>query len=315
MLGKQAFYYNIIKKYIVAFGTLFNDIHVIRTNREGETVKDIKVPITYANKEKVAYEINSIHSKTNDIAPFGSILPRLSYVITNMDYDGARVFNARNVRKNIKNDLLNTDSIGVGNPYNLTFQLSVWTKYLDDLYQIIEQIVTFFHPDYHVTIREIPELNVESSIPIVLNSTNFDLTNEFGDSGYRIVRADINFTMKGWFYPPVQLNANINQIKFSIDDKETNSNLSMLRTDYDTEINKYYESIIEVIDPLYSEKVDAPAMDMRTVATNTLNVYESETEPTLSDNEKVAFWLDTLNKKKYLIYKLGNGQIKVPMED
>ena len=56
-------------------------------------------------------------------------------------------------------------------------------------------------------------------------------------------------------------------------------------------------------------------MDMRTVATTTLNVYESETEPTLSDNEKVAFWLDTLNKKKYLIYKLGNGQIKVPMED
>lgn len=314
MLGKSAFYYNSIKKYIVAFGMLFNDIHVIRTNKEGQTVKDIKVPITFTSKDKMAYQINSIHSRPVSEFPLGSIIPRLSYTITEMEFDGNRVLNALNIRKNINEKIYTTDSIGVGNPYNFNFQLSVWTKYLDDLYQIIEQVVTFFHPDYHVTIKEIPDLGIETSIPIVLESTNFDLTTEYGEEGYRIVRAEMNFVLKGWLYPPIQLSSNITDIKFRINDSETNNNIVTIRTDYDSEINKYYETILENIDPLYSEKVDAEPMEMRTVSQVSLNVYESETEPVLSEDEYQAFWFDTKNHKKYLITRKDGKQHKTKAE-
>ena len=49
MFGQQ-FYFQTIRKYVALFGTLFNDIHIARTNSAGNTTAYIKVPITYAPK-------------------------------------------------------------------------------------------------------------------------------------------------------------------------------------------------------------------------------------------------------------------------
>lgn len=255
MLGNNAFYYNTIKKYIVAFGSLFNDIHVIRTDKNGIMVKDIKVPITFADKSKVAYQINSIHSRANEEYPIGSILPRISYNLNNsIEYDSARALNPLLQRaKTIRGGYSSDSDISVGRPFNFSFQLSIWTKYLDDMFQIIEQVLTFFHPDYHVTIKEIPELNIETSIPIVFQSCSPNIENEFEEQGQRVIKFDIDFVMKGWLYPPIKSNDIINNIQFNfLNNSENNNLVSTVRNEFDEEINKYYSAVIENIDPYFS---------------------------------------------------------------
>ena len=51
MFGHQ--YYNqVIRRYVVMFGTLFNDIIVQRFNKAGQRIQALKVPIAYGPKEK-----------------------------------------------------------------------------------------------------------------------------------------------------------------------------------------------------------------------------------------------------------------------
>ena len=46
MLGNY-FYHEIIRKTVIAFGTLFNDIHVRHQDQAGNDISDIKVPVAY----------------------------------------------------------------------------------------------------------------------------------------------------------------------------------------------------------------------------------------------------------------------------
>ena len=46
MLGQQ-FYHETMRKVVVAFGTMFNDIHLVRTNNAGEVTQTMKVPLAY----------------------------------------------------------------------------------------------------------------------------------------------------------------------------------------------------------------------------------------------------------------------------
>ena len=312
MLGENAFYYNIIRKYIVAFGCLFNDIHVIRTDKDGNFSKDIKVPITFADTAKVAYQINNINSRNKDIYPLGSIIPRLSYMLNNsIEFDAGRVVSPLLKRASKTNEGEITEKeIGVGRPFNFSFQLSIWTKYLDDMFQIIEQVLSFFHPDYHVTIKEIPELGVESSVPIVFQSCSPNFEVEFGEQGQRVLKFDIDFILKGWIYPPIKNAELVKNIKIYFDDYETGENLAIIRNEFDEDINKYYSATIENIDSYYNEKKDCPTKELEDVSQIVLNVYKQETEPILKENEDSAYWFNLSDGQRYFIHKTEDGQIK-----
>ena len=56
MLGTY-FYHEIIRRTIVAFGTLFNNIHVQHRDNDGNVVDDIKVPLAYAPMQKFLAKI------------------------------------------------------------------------------------------------------------------------------------------------------------------------------------------------------------------------------------------------------------------
>lgn len=311
MLGQNVFYYNIIKKYIVAFGSLFNDIHVLRTDKEGNTVKDIKVPITFADKQKVAYQINSINSRSNDFYPVSSIIPRLSYMLNNsIEFDSQRVVNPLLKRaKKIDENSVNNE-IGVGRPFNFSFQLSIWTKYLDDMFQIIEQALSFFHPDYHVTIKEIPELDIESSVPIVYQSCSPNIENEFGEQGQRVLKFDMDFILKGWIYPPIKNAQIVDNINFRFNEWKTRENIATIRNEFDDDINKYYSAILEKDDSFYNEKLNAPISECEDVAQIILNVYRTEEMPVLKEDEYEAYWFDTKNGFRYFLKKDKDGNVE-----
>ena len=61
MLG-QTFYHQTIRKYVPAFGTLFNDINVERKNSSGVVVERLKVPLAYGPKQKFLLAIQETSS-------------------------------------------------------------------------------------------------------------------------------------------------------------------------------------------------------------------------------------------------------------
>jgi len=267
-------------------------------------VKDIKVPITFASKDKTRYEINSIHSSVVDGNNIGSILPRLSYILNNnIEFDNMRPINPLLTRMGRLNpETMETTEILAGRPFNFSFQLSIWTKYLDDMFQIIEQILCFFKPDYHITVKEVPELNIESSIPIVYQGCSPNFETEFDETSWRTLRFDIEFTLKGWIYPPIRDENVINNIKLNFYSQiDQDSKVSIIKNEFDEENSILYTAIVDNTDPLFSD-VDNDE-SIKSIAQMQINVYQSENRPTLTESENIAYWLDTATGNKYLITK------------
>ena len=69
MLGNQHFYNRTIRKIVVAFGTLFNDIKLIRySNDQLDEYETIKVPLSYGPKEKFITRLTSDPTLTKSIS-------------------------------------------------------------------------------------------------------------------------------------------------------------------------------------------------------------------------------------------------------
>jgi hypothetical protein len=88
-------------------------------------------------------------------------------------------------------------------PYDLTFELSLYTRNIDDGNQIIEQILPYFGPDYTVTIDPVSSLGVLKDIPIILNSVTNNIEHEGNFDAVRFITWTLTFTMKAYFYGPV----------------------------------------------------------------------------------------------------------------
>jgi hypothetical protein len=200
-------YHNITKKYVIAFAHLFSDIHIKRFKDDNTVDRDIKVPIIFAGKDKMFYDIRKLPS-SNDAAIVSQHLPRMGFIISSLQYDSTR---QRNL--NIPVELnANNYMAHAGVPYNFIIDLSVIAKTNDDMYQIIEQIAVMFTPDLTLQINEIPELEISRDVSINLDSISLANTYEFEDIGQRIISTDFSFTLKGNLYPAVSTDDNTNVI-------------------------------------------------------------------------------------------------------
>lgn len=204
MLSQNHFYWEMIKKYVVAFHHLFDDVHVLRRDQHDVIVKNITVPCSYVAKTKLIY---LLQRKTEVGGRVSTSLPRTSFLITGITPDPNRKEpNLNEIPISIDGD---TESFMYAPvPYNFQIAFSGWANYQDDLMQMIEQIGTFFRPDHTFFVEEIPELGIRRNISIVLNSINLDVANEFQDEEDRAMTFDIEFTLKGYLYPPIS-DANI----------------------------------------------------------------------------------------------------------
>jgi len=192
----QYFYHNMVRKYVVAFAHLFSDIKVQR-NANNVLLEEVKVPIVYATKGKMYYELKQ-HPMDKELAIVNNYLPRMGFYISGMQYD-----NTRKLNNMIDIKLDNGERLSyLGVPYNFTFELSILTKNQDDLYQIIEQICVQFTPDKTVTIKELNGL--ERDVSVNLDSVNLSSIYEYGEEEQRTVSVDMTFTVKGHFYPRLQ---------------------------------------------------------------------------------------------------------------
>ncbi|CAM0002306.1 tail sheath stabilizer [Vibrio phage D479] len=209
MLGGY-FYHKSLRKYTLLLGNLFSNIYVSR----GENYQ--RVPITVTSKERFVAALNSREYSDDKVARVATILPRIGIQMTSMTYDATRKTNVSN-RRNVS-DLsagrpqLNTLFNPV--PYDIEFDVTVYTRHQDDAYQIIEQIVPYFQPAFNTMIKELDENEVvidQRDIPILLESVTPDEDLEGAANESRHIEWNLSLRLKGWLYPPT--NAQFGEIR------------------------------------------------------------------------------------------------------
>ena len=200
MLSSAHFYYQLTRKYVVIFGTMFNDILLVRRDpTTKQELERVKVPILYGPKEKYIYHLQQDPDLQKEIA---ITLPRMSYEITGIQYDPSRKQNTM-LRQAKGNTATRVASNYMGVPYNFTIEMSIYSRNIDDANQVLEQILPYFTPDYTITVNPIPELGFTKDIPIVLDTVSQEITYEGNYESTRMIIHNLTFTLKGYFWGPV----------------------------------------------------------------------------------------------------------------
>jgi hypothetical protein len=203
MFGENVSYYNeTIRKNIVAFGALFNQITIQRTDANSNITNYIKVPIVYGPKEKFIYRLTT-DSGSTDSTHMQNVFPRMGFDIANIVYDANRKLNRMFSKTSMTASYTDVGYVGV--PYNIKMNLYTFTRNLEDNLQIVEQIAPFFAPDFTVSINY-NSLNQTVEVPIVLNDFNIVEDYEADFTTRRTVSGVYSFTIKTYLYGPIRRN-------------------------------------------------------------------------------------------------------------
>ena len=203
MLGTQ-FYNEAVRKTVVGFGTLFNNIELKKTVN-GQVLEVEKVPLAYGPKQKFLYRLqgNPVDGKKVAIT-----LPRIYFEMTGIDYDAARKTPAiQKYKKSIPVDGSEENAKAVISqyvpvPYNIGFEVGILAKSQDDGLQILEQILPFFQPSFSMSIKFIPDMNETRDVAVVLNSVDFEDDWEDDFTTRRSLTYTMRFTAKTYIYGP-----------------------------------------------------------------------------------------------------------------
>jgi len=212
MFGKY-FYNESMRRMTVAFGQLFNKIQVKRTDSSGNVVQTLAVPLAYAPKEKFLTRLDQ--QPNLEEREFSITLPRMSFEISGISYDGARKLTRVQKYKTVKTDkegkVMNYNYTPV--PYNISYTLNIFTATAESGLQIVEQILPFFQPDYTVTVIAVPELDIKRDVPIILNDVQYDDSYNGDFTSRRAVIYTLNFTAKTYLFGPANTQKVIKEVQ------------------------------------------------------------------------------------------------------
>lgn len=198
MLGTY-YYHEIIRRTIISFGTLFNNIHIKHETESGDDVSIIKVPIAYGPVQKFLARLDEKPDLRKKVA---ITLPRMSFEMTSIQYDPTRKVST------VQTFQANRAGVGpvkvyMPAPYNIGIQLSIISKYQDDMLQIVEQILPFFQPHFNLSIDLVNSIGEKRDIPIVLDNISMSDDYEGDFSTRRSLVYTLNFTAKTSLFGPI----------------------------------------------------------------------------------------------------------------
>jgi hypothetical protein len=227
MLGNDHFYNRTIRKVVVAFGTIFNDIMLVRQTSGGANRERFKVPLSYGAKEKYLTRITSDPTMFKSIA---TVVPRISFNLDGLSYDAGRKQLSTLQNFNVGNNgVMNRSYLPV--PYNFDFSMSIYVRNTEDGTQILEQILPFFTPDFTVTVDFVSSLGAKYDMPIILNSVTSTVDYEGDMMTTRLIIWDLNFTAKGFIWPIVK-SANTGLIGATYTDSNGNTAYGKITTNF-----------------------------------------------------------------------------------
>lgn len=204
MLGTH-FYHERIRKSVAMFGSLFNNLYVLRKKSDGSVMSTQRVPLAYAPAASYLERIQEnpdLHTDTK----VGIKLPRMSFEVISYQYDSSRQLQK-----------MNNQNLGAGNtrnkvytytPYIIGFQLNIYTKTMDDALQIVEQIIPYFAPQYTISIKPFASTagyeNIKEDVPITLNGVSYTDAYEGSLDTRRIIQYTLDFQMTANFYGNIE---------------------------------------------------------------------------------------------------------------
>ena len=190
------FYHATTRKAVAIFGTLFNNLKVIRKDGSGNVLNQIKVPLAYGPKQKFLARIDAI---TGSDASMAIKLPRVAFEITSLALDSTQKLQKRNqVVGNHASDANKKKTLNHIVAYDIGVSLYILAKNQDDGLQIMEQILPYFQPEYTVTITPVEGFQYKQDVPIVLQSVSIqdDYEGDFITRRALIYQLDFNMKMK-----------------------------------------------------------------------------------------------------------------------
>ena len=207
----EYFYHEILRKTVIGFGTLFNNVTIKQTNNQGDVISVLNVPLAYGPIQKF---LARVEQQPNLNTPVQITLPRMSFEFTGLSYDSTRKLTTTQtfVSKSV------TDSTDIRKtympvPYNMDFELSIMTKLNDDMLQIVEQILPYFQPSYTLTINLVDTIGEKRDIPIILETISMEDDYESDYSTRRALIYTLKFTAKIYLFGPVSSGASKDIIK------------------------------------------------------------------------------------------------------
>jgi len=197
----EYFYNEILRRTVISFGTLFNNISIKHTNASDQVVSVIKVPLAYGPTQKFLARLNQSPDLNK---PTSLTLPRMSFEFTGLTYDPSRkVTTTQTFTVKDPVDGSETKKAYMPVPYNMQFELSIMSKLNDDALQIVEQILPYFQPSYNLSVELVEEIREKRDIPIILENITMQDDYDGDFSTRRVLLYTLRFTAKTYIFGPV----------------------------------------------------------------------------------------------------------------
>lgn len=201
-----------IKKLVIAFGCLFNNLKIEQKDENGNT-RNLTVPLSYAAKEKFVKRLTQ-PSSISDKTRIEISLPRISFELMGLAYDPTRKLNKINTTV-----LSNPTATSISKtfspvPYNFTFGVSVFTRNFEENLQIIEEILPYFSPEFIVSLKM---NSLYQSVDVPINIATTQLTQEYeGDfSTRRFIVSTFQFVAKAYIYGEIKTDYQVKDSQFN----------------------------------------------------------------------------------------------------
>ena len=209
------FYHATMRKSVAVFGTIFNNINVIRKDGSGGILNQMKVPLAYGPKQKFLARVDQ---EAGFDAPLAIKLPRMAFEITSLELDTTQKLSKMNkITETHGSDITKKKTIQHYTPYDIGMSLYIMSKNQDDGLQIMEQILPYFQPDYTVTIKPVDNFDLKQDVPIILSSVSIDDQYEGEFTERRVLIYQMDFVMKMKFYGPTADVGLIRQINIDLE--------------------------------------------------------------------------------------------------
>ena len=194
------FYHSTMRKAVAVFGTIFNNINVIRTKADGTVLNQIKVPLSYGPKQKFLARLDQ---SSGADASMAMKLPRMAFEITSLELDSTQKLSKRNViTESHASDVTKKKTIKHQVAYNINVSLFVMAKNQDDGLQVVEQILPYFQPEYTISMTPVSGFDYKQDVPIVLTGVTISDDYEGDMITRRALIYQLDFTMKMKFFGP-----------------------------------------------------------------------------------------------------------------
>jgi hypothetical protein len=206
----EYFYHETLRRTIIGFGTLFNNILLKKKNDSGAVVQVAKVPLAYGPTQKFLARLEQSPPDLNN--PVQITLPRMSFEFVGLFYDTSRkltttqTFLAVDGNSDVRKAFMPV-------PYTMQFELNIMTKLNDDMLQIIEQVLPYFQPSYTLTVDLIDTIGEKRDIPITIENISMKDDYEGDFTTRRSLIYTIRFSAKTYLFGPVSTGAERDIIK------------------------------------------------------------------------------------------------------